>query len=467
MYEERKRIRINWVSFLLKLILFFIVVIIICLIIKALGGKDLFSKKDNNVNYDYISSINYMKDSAFEYFKDENLPKKVGNSKSLTLREMIDQKLVIDFTNDGKRCDLDNSYVKATMTSDYNYALKVALVCGKKDDYIVTTIENTKKACTDAVNDASCKKETEEKVDTSNQESSTTESSNDNSSSSSSTSKKSSSSSSSTKKTSSSTKSSKIKKMSYEVTNHFVCTGCCNGNCKPNDPVKPDKPSSKKVTYYKHVKYSDWIEGYKTGINIENKTEKVNYQTSCNENKTVTYYAAAAMSNNTLYNTSYSFRFKLNLSNASNVVVKSHSYFNSTDYSAFMNQSYKPMAIIGETVKGPVCFKSTDAFRSASLNSNNFKYTVGNITQSGGSYYLNVTMKYINAKGANPMCNCATSDQLFFLPIKVTVNYTENKTCTCNKTVSYYRYVTYKWTTNKNEPGYTYTGVSVQKEVSI
>ena len=85
-----------------------------------------------------------MKNVAFEYYTKSKLPEKVGSTEKLTLGEMLDKKLLIDFTDNGKVCSLDNSYIQATRTLEDNYALKVNLECGKKSDYILANIEKEK-----------------------------------------------------------------------------------------------------------------------------------------------------------------------------------------------------------------------------------------------------------------------------------------------------------------------------------
>ena len=143
MYEEgNRKINFNWGSLAIKLGIIAVIVFIICLIITKVSNKDgsgktLFAMGDT----EYITNITSMKDAAFEYFTPSKLPENIGETQKLTLAQMINQKLLIDFTNDGETCDINNSYIQATKTADNNYALKVSLDCGEKSDFIVTTIE--------------------------------------------------------------------------------------------------------------------------------------------------------------------------------------------------------------------------------------------------------------------------------------------------------------------------------------
>ena len=94
---------------------------IVCLVItKVVGNTNGSSNSLAMGDNDYINNINTMKDAAFEYFTVSNLPEKVGGTAELTLGQMVNQKLLIDFTNDGDICDLDESYIRATKTADGN-----------------------------------------------------------------------------------------------------------------------------------------------------------------------------------------------------------------------------------------------------------------------------------------------------------------------------------------------------------
>ena len=158
MYEESNRSVFNGsiLSLILRLLLLAIFVFILCW---------LFTRNSATViretNSSFASNISTMKEAAFEYFTTDKLPENVGGTEKLSLTQMLNQKLLIDFTDNGKDCDTNDSYVQATKTADENYALKVSLTCDKQSDFIVTTIEKQNlnvtvdcAACHDA--DAKC-----------------------------------------------------------------------------------------------------------------------------------------------------------------------------------------------------------------------------------------------------------------------------------------------------------------------
>lgn len=85
----------------------------------------------------FTNNLNNMKEAATSYFTTARLPKKVGDSVSMTLGDMIDKKLILSFVDgNNKTCDLKDSYVKLTKYED-EYQMKVQLSCSNQSDYII------------------------------------------------------------------------------------------------------------------------------------------------------------------------------------------------------------------------------------------------------------------------------------------------------------------------------------------
>ena len=81
-----------------------------------------------------------MKDAAREYYTVKRMPSTNGNSKSLTLDEMIKNSMVVEFVDaNGNKCDRDASYVKVTKV-DNEYEMEISLTCGKVTKTIKTTV---------------------------------------------------------------------------------------------------------------------------------------------------------------------------------------------------------------------------------------------------------------------------------------------------------------------------------------
>lgn len=120
----------------------------------------LFPMPDLNPLYDKIFSQNIgsMTDAAKSYFTVSRLPQKEGESKKLTLGDMVDNKMIVEFTDsEGKTCDQDASYVEVTKKGD-EYIYKTNLVCSNQSDYVVEYF-----GCYDVCKDDKCEVEVVEK----------------------------------------------------------------------------------------------------------------------------------------------------------------------------------------------------------------------------------------------------------------------------------------------------------------
>lgn len=150
MYEEndRKILTSNVILLILKLLLLAIFIFILCWLF--ISNRD--EKKSNEVDSAFITNINAMKAAAFEYFTTDKLPTTIGESQKVTLKQMLEDKLLLDFTNNGQECKLDESYIAATKTSDTKYALKINLSCKKATDFIITSIEKEEISCSTCQN---------------------------------------------------------------------------------------------------------------------------------------------------------------------------------------------------------------------------------------------------------------------------------------------------------------------------
>ena len=136
-----KEYQISWGKIIGVTALIIIIIAIIYLI---------YPRKDNTMltQQTYISNITLMKNAGFEYFRGNNLPKDIGDSKRLSLDEMLVRNLIIEFYDEeGNTCNRSNSYIEATKTMENEYEMSVYLSCDNKSDYIVTSISDV--VCTD------------------------------------------------------------------------------------------------------------------------------------------------------------------------------------------------------------------------------------------------------------------------------------------------------------------------------
>ncbi len=133
MYEER-RIRFDWLGFIIKVIL----LLIFCLVLFKLVPV---TKTNSLADQIYNENLTTMKDAAKSYYTTDRLPKEIGQSETMTLQDMINNKMITEFVDkDGNYCDSFASYVTVTKTKDDEYVLKTQLACGTEVNYILETI---------------------------------------------------------------------------------------------------------------------------------------------------------------------------------------------------------------------------------------------------------------------------------------------------------------------------------------
>lgn len=115
---------------LIRLIL---IVVFIFLLIWLFPMPDL-KPLNNQIFSDNLSK---MKDVAKTYYTIERLPSNINESKKMTLKEMIDNKLILSLMDsNGNYCSEDDSYIQITKLEN-EYIIKVYLSCSDKQDYII------------------------------------------------------------------------------------------------------------------------------------------------------------------------------------------------------------------------------------------------------------------------------------------------------------------------------------------
>ncbi len=143
MYEEKPKksfnlsnLNINWKSLLIKFAILLVAVFILIFIVSLV-------KKDKKVLESNLSTnLQAMKTAASEYFVGSRLPTNVNGRKKITLGEMFDNKLLVEFKDQNNNtCDTIGSFAEATKINSTDYTLKIKLVCGSESDYIIDTIK--------------------------------------------------------------------------------------------------------------------------------------------------------------------------------------------------------------------------------------------------------------------------------------------------------------------------------------
>ena len=131
MYQENKS-TFSWIQLLLKCILVLLIVVLAIKLVSMIVEK---KNVDNTKEY-MKENLNQMMKVADDYFTDDIMPKEIGDSKKVTLEYLIGEKKISELKDkDGKTCDLNQSFIKATKL-ETEYQIKAYLVCGKETDFI-------------------------------------------------------------------------------------------------------------------------------------------------------------------------------------------------------------------------------------------------------------------------------------------------------------------------------------------
>lgn len=157
MYIEEYEKRGFPLNFLLKLLIVILIIIgFVLLLTNIFFPKFSFLGKNSNSiskskylniveglsSQIFIDNLDRMKEAAIEYYAITDLPKNNESSSVMTLREMIDKKLIVALIDkNNKICDLDKSYVEVT-NSDNKYILKVNLKDSEKEDHILVNLND-------------------------------------------------------------------------------------------------------------------------------------------------------------------------------------------------------------------------------------------------------------------------------------------------------------------------------------
>ncbi len=473
--SEERRYGINWVDLIIKIILVVLFVLLICW---------LFPMPKLDTFYDQVfnNNIQTMKEAARNYYTTDRLPSSIGETNTMSLKQLIDNKLILEFKDkDGNTCDTTNSYVQVTKTLDSEYALKVQLTCGDESDYIIDTIGCNGTCLLSEVNNTS-------------NVSSVSDTAND----------------SDNSYSYSSTGNGKNTTYYYPVvgatnsnsSNTTTTTTTTTKTYKYYSSIKNSSSSSSsssstnlgsKKLYYQHAKivkkYGDWIEGYKTGSNIDNKTESVKYYYYTNNSSNTSAYRTSSYVDSNDLRSGYKYSYELQLidipSSTTNVSITTDRFFNTNDYSLYLKNSNTNLYMTGNDMLANSSNNSATIMRNASLKSGNFTYSLSNPYKSNGVWRVKVTITLKNRIGVNPYYDAKLGKSLYYVPVyfKVSYNSKSNKildteanaykysgytrSYAYTKTVHYYRYITQttdynqiKWSTSRNLSGYKFTGVT-------
>ena len=152
MYNENERSHF-FRDLIVKILLVLLFVFLIMWLVPMPNLNPLYDKV-------FTQNMNTMTDAAKGYFTTSRLPKEEGETKKLTLGDMINNKMLIEFTDsNGKKCDKTKSYVEVTKKGG-EYVFKTNLSCSNQEDYVIEYY-----GCYDICSDGKC--DTKEDTNTS------------------------------------------------------------------------------------------------------------------------------------------------------------------------------------------------------------------------------------------------------------------------------------------------------------
>ena len=115
---------------IVKILLVLLFVFLLMWLIPMPNMKPLYDKV-------FSQNVSTMTNAAKAYYNTTRLPQEEGETKKLTLRDMLNNKMIIEFTDsDGKTCNPDASYVEVTKQGK-EYVFKTNLSCSSQSDYVI------------------------------------------------------------------------------------------------------------------------------------------------------------------------------------------------------------------------------------------------------------------------------------------------------------------------------------------
>ncbi len=135
--------KIEWKRLGIKLGILFFVMLLLIFVVSRLN------KYQENENETFNKNIERITKATAEYYKSNPLPKNIGDSVSLVIKEMIEIKLIDEIKNNQeKTCNQENSYIIVTKIATEEFDLKIYLECPDKKKVVEKKIVCKEANCT-------------------------------------------------------------------------------------------------------------------------------------------------------------------------------------------------------------------------------------------------------------------------------------------------------------------------------
>lgn len=131
MYQESNN-TISWIKIGVRLVLAFLILALSVKLISLIVDSNETNKVETNMS----TNLEVMINVATDYFEEDLLPDKAGESNKVLLSELIKEKKINSLKDEkGNECSTEESFIKVTKL-DKEYQIKAYLVCGENTDYI-------------------------------------------------------------------------------------------------------------------------------------------------------------------------------------------------------------------------------------------------------------------------------------------------------------------------------------------
>lgn len=136
MYEERKN-SFTLRNTILQLLLIILFIFIMIWLFPTKNYLENNTNVSNNNNALYVDYLLDMRDAGKDYFNNDKMPSKVGDTVVLTLNEMLEKKLILSIGD--YACNGNDSRIEVTKM-DNDFQMKVQLTCDSFNEYILLNL---------------------------------------------------------------------------------------------------------------------------------------------------------------------------------------------------------------------------------------------------------------------------------------------------------------------------------------
>lgn len=125
---------------IIKGLMVLLIIILVVFLISKIKIKDNDDYAENSNTF--YENLDVMKEEALKYFDESNLPTEVDESKTITLKDLIEKNKLSPLKDeDNNVCDYKNSYITITKKEN-EYQMKVNLSCADVEDYVIAHLNH-------------------------------------------------------------------------------------------------------------------------------------------------------------------------------------------------------------------------------------------------------------------------------------------------------------------------------------